>query len=99
VANPGEEDIHITLHMVNPDGTIWRTLSPPVLNPLKAGCHVSRFFWEDLQDPELSFRGSAVLHAEGGKTFSVIALLMNKGLYSAIPVIPAKAPNLGTVRR
>jgi hypothetical protein len=35
-----------------------------------------------------------VLIAEGGKRFLVVALAQNKGLYTAIPVIPGKAPNI-----
>ena len=42
----------------------------------------------------LKFRGSAVLIARGGKKFSVVALLSNQGLLTAIPVVAEKASNV-----
>jgi hypothetical protein len=92
VANQGATDINIRIYQVNPDGSIARTLDSPSLNPLRPGCHVSRFLWEDLNDPSLQFRGSMVLSADSA--FSVVALGLNQGLYTAIPVIPAKAPSI-----
>jgi hypothetical protein len=94
VANPGIENINIDLILVNPDGSIARTLQPPALNPLNAGCHVARFLWEDLEDPNLKFKGSMVLVARASKTFSAVALVFNQGLYTAIPVVPRKAANV-----
>jgi thermitase len=94
VANPGTEDINIDLILVNPDGSIARTLQPPALNPLSAGCHVARFLWEDLEDPNLKFTGSMVLVARASKTFSAVALVFDQGLYTAIPVVPGKAANV-----
>jgi subtilisin family serine protease len=92
VANQGSTDIYIRIFQINPDGSIARAVDPPLLNPLRPGCHVSRFLWEDLNDPSLQFRGSMVLNADSA--FSVVALGLNQGLYTAIPVIPAKAPSI-----
>lgn len=94
VANPGKEDINIKLVLVNPDGSFSREVYPPGLNPLRPGSHVPRFLWEDLNDPNLRFKGSMVLIERAAKTFSVVALMQNQGLYTAIPVIPAKAPGI-----
>jgi hypothetical protein len=33
-----------------------------------------------------------VLIGQGGNTFVVVALVLNQGLFTAIPVIPEKAP-------
>jgi hypothetical protein len=35
-----------------------------------------------------------VLIEQAGQQFSVVALVQNQGLFTAIPVIPAKAPNI-----
>jgi hypothetical protein len=35
-----------------------------------------------------------VLIAEGGAQFAVVALVQDRGLFTAIPVIPSKAPNI-----
>jgi hypothetical protein len=94
VANPGSEGINVRLILVKPDGTVLRTLDPKALNPLDPGSHVARFLWEDLEDPNLQFKGSLVLIIQGGKTASIVALMLNQGLYTAIPVIPAKAPDI-----
>jgi hypothetical protein len=92
VANPSDENINVRIILVNPDGTVAREISPQPLNPLLPGQHVAHFLWEDLGDPNLRFKGSMVLIADSGKTFSVMALVLNQGLYTALPVISAKAP-------
>ncbi len=88
VANPGIEDINIRITVVNQNGTILKTLDPPLLNPLKPGCHVARFLWEDMNDPAFQFKGSMILTERSGKSFAVVALVLNQGLYTAIPVVP-----------
>ncbi len=92
VANPGGEDINIRISVLKLDGSILKTIDPPLLNPLRPGCHIARFLWEDMNDPALQFRGSMILTEQSGKSFSVVALVLNQGLYTAIPVIPTKAP-------
>jgi thermitase len=92
VANPGGEDINIRITVFRPDGSVLQTIDPQLLNPLKPGWHVARFLWEDMNDPNLQLKGSMVLTERSGKSFSVVALVLNQGLYTAIPVIPEKAP-------
>jgi hypothetical protein len=89
VANPGNANINIRPVLINPDGSIARTLTPITLTP---GSHIAGFLWQALGDSNMKFRGSVVLIADPGKLFSVVALMMNQGLYTAIPVIPGKAP-------
>jgi hypothetical protein len=93
VANPGNTDINIKIDLVNPDGSLSQAITPTVLNPLRPGSHIARFLWQDLT-PNLQFRGSMVLIEQAGQQFSVVALVQNQGLFTAIPVIPAKAPNV-----
>jgi len=90
VANPGTSSITIKVVTVNTDGTIGATLSPI---SLAAGNQTASFIY---QDPNASpkFRGSVVFIGEDGAVFSAVALVMNKGLFTAIPVIPSKAPNI-----
>jgi hypothetical protein len=40
------------------------------------------------------FQGSIVLRAQGEGTFIIVALVQNRQLFTAIPVIPGKAANI-----
>jgi subtilisin family serine protease len=90
VANPGTGSITIKVVTVNTDGSVGTTLTPITLD---AGKQTAGFLF---QDPNASqkFRGSVVLIGQDGAVFSAVALVMNNGLYTAIPVIPSKAPNI-----
>jgi len=90
VANPGNSSVTIKVVTVNMDGSPAATLSDIVLS---AGQQTAAFIY---QDPKASqkFKGSVVLIGRGGATFSVVALVQNQGLFTAIPVIPSKAPNI-----
>ncbi len=87
VANVGTDPITINIQTYNPDGTTAAALTAVALAP---GQQHAAFFW---QDPNASskFKGSAVLTEQTGKSFAVVALVQNQGLYTAIPVIPQKA--------
>ena len=91
VANPSSIDtIRIKVQTVDADGIPNAALTPITLGP---GEQVATFVF---QDPAASrqFQGSVVLIGEGGKSFAVVALVQNQGLYTAIPVIPTKAPHI-----
>jgi len=94
VANPGNTPINIKVVLVHPDGTIHQTIFPPALNPLPPGGHVATFLWQDLNDSFLLFRGTVVLVEQASIPFSVVALVLNNGLFTAIPVLPTKAPGI-----
>jgi hypothetical protein len=91
VANPGNENINIRLFLMNPDGSISKVIDPPALNPLGPGRHVASFIWQDLNEANLQFNGSVVLSAQEGQRFSVVGLVMNQGLYTAIPTVPPQS--------
>jgi hypothetical protein len=93
VANPGSQNLNIRVTVLGEDATVLRVIDPPLLNPLKPGWHVARFLWQDLEDQNLRMKGSMILTSQGGETFPVVALVMNQQLFTAIPVIPAKAPD------
>jgi hypothetical protein len=94
VANTESEDINIKILTVSQDGKVIDTLSPANLNPLRAGQQTAGFLHEILPAGRSSFKGSMVLTEKNGKTISAVALVSNKGLFTTIAVIPAKAPNI-----
>ncbi len=90
VANPGTDTLNIKVQTVKSDGTAGASLGAITLAP----AHQTATFL--FQDPAASsqFQGSVVLIEQNGKKFSVVALVQNQGLYTAIPVIPSKAPSI-----
>jgi hypothetical protein len=93
VANQGDQNINVKLVLVNEDGTIAESINPPTMNPLPALRQVARFLSADFP-ARPTFKGSMVLIGQGGNTFVVVALVLNQGLFTAIPVIPEKAPGI-----
>jgi len=90
VANPSSEAITIRVVTVREDGTVAATLQPISLGP---GEQKAQFLF---QDPGASqkFKGSVVLMGQNSKRFSVVALVQDQGLYTAIPVVSGKAPGV-----
>jgi hypothetical protein len=91
VANPGNSAIAIQVYEVGADGSTVTALSPIELEPLS---QKSYFF---IQDPKAAqkLKGSVVLIGQNGAVFAAVALVQNRGMYTAIPVIPgatAKVP-------
>jgi hypothetical protein len=89
VANTGSENINIRIVTLKEDGTVVDSINPPDLNPLGPQKQIAGFLHQYLSN-KTTFRGSMVLQADSGKKFAVVALLLNKGLFTAIPVILAK---------
>ncbi len=95
IANPNAEDISVKLVAIDENGAVRETISPEELNPLRPGRQIARFLHQEGYFPSrLNFRGSVAMVAPGGKQFIVVALLQNRGLYTAIPVTPTKAANV-----
>ncbi len=90
IANPGTDTMNIKVQTVKADGTAGATLGAITLDPAH---QIATFLF---QDPAASrqFQGSVVLIEQNGKKFSVVALVQDQGLYTAIPVIPSKAPSI-----
>ncbi len=91
IANPGTTPINIKIIFVNPDGSIFRSVTSP---PLAPGAHTARYLWQDANDTAFVFRGSAVMIEQAGQPFSIVALVLNHNLLTAVPVIPGNAPNI-----
>jgi glucuronoarabinoxylan endo-1,4-beta-xylanase len=95
IANPNNEDINIKLCPVMEDGIVLTAIYPLELNPLNSHKQVARFVNQLGFFPSGSrFKGSLVFIAQGGKQFVAVALVQNERQYTAIPVIPAKSPNV-----
>jgi hypothetical protein len=94
VANPGSTPLSIKLVLVDPNGNPVQTITPTALNPLPAGQHAAGFLFQDLNNPSIQFRGSVVMIEQTGQQFSVVALVLNQGLLTAIPVLPTKPPTI-----
>jgi hypothetical protein len=91
VANPSSTDtINIKVVPVSALGVEQASLATITLGP---GAQKARFLFEDASPP-WQFQGSVVLIEQSGKRFAVVALVFNQSLYTAIPVIPAKAPGI-----
>jgi hypothetical protein len=86
VTNPANENINITLYVLDENGAVADVLSPPELNPLGPLRQVARFLHEYLPT-RLRFKGSMVLVGQGGKSFAAVALVQGQGLVTVIPVI------------
>jgi hypothetical protein len=91
VANPSTSDtVTIKVVMVREDGSVAATLSPITLGP---GQQVAQFFVQDSAASK-TFNGTAVLIGQNSRKFSVVALIQDQGLYTAIPVTPGKASGI-----
>jgi hypothetical protein len=93
VANPGSSTITIKVETVNADGSTGTTLTTI---SLAAGQQTAGFVYLDQvlknQSATWKFQGSVVLIGQNGATFSVVALVLQGSLLTAIPVIPSKSP-------
>jgi hypothetical protein len=89
IANPTNENINIRVVVLNAEGNITETLTPPELNPLGPQRQVSKFLHEYLP-VRATFRGSVVLAAQAGRRFVATALIQFQGLLTATPVTPDK---------
>ncbi len=89
-ANPGDSPITIQVYEVSADGATITSLTPLALAPRsqKAG-----FFIEDANATQ-KWKGSAVLVGQNGAVFTAVALVQNRGMYTAIPVMPGATPKV-----
>jgi hypothetical protein len=92
IANPTDEDIYLRIHVLDEQGQVVDSISPPELNPLGPRRQVARFLHEYL-NTRLKFRGSMAVVATAPGKMAIVALVQAKGLLSAIPVIPC-SPDL-----
>jgi hypothetical protein len=93
IANDSDASINVKIVVVNTSGTPVQTLNLPQLNPLGPRQQVARFLHQDAAS-FLTFQGSMVLIASTGESFSVVALVLDQNLITAVPVIPSKAPGI-----
>ncbi len=94
IANPGSAEITVSIQTVNAEGTTSAPAAVLSSINLKPGEQKAAFVFQDDKASKTAFRGSVVLTGLNGANFSVVALVQNSGLFTAIPVIPEKAPNI-----
>jgi hypothetical protein len=93
IANQNGEDVSIRLSLLDENGGVVETVSPPELNPLGAQKQIAVFLHQILP-ARATFRGSMALVVQGGKRASFVALVLNQSLLTAVPVIRDKAPQV-----
>jgi hypothetical protein len=86
LANPGDQEIRVQIQVIDQNGGVAHTVSPASLNPLGARMQVATFLHQ-LVPETLRFRGSMVLTTGGSGQFAATALLQDRGMLSAIPVV------------
>ena len=94
IANPTEEDVYIRIYLLDESGNVVDSITPTELYPLGPRKQIARFLHEYL-GTRLKFRGSMVIVALNASKMTVVALVQNKGLLTAIPVIPSKPDFIG----
>jgi hypothetical protein len=87
VANPGDTDVHIELSVYGEDGSLREAIRPAELNPLGPQTQAARFL-HDYLPSYLTFRGSLRVSGDPGEKASVVALNMDRGVFTVIPVVP-----------
>lgn len=88
IANPTTSPLNIKADVLDNAGNMLKSFTIQ----LPPGGQTASFLWQN-DSSFLKFRGTLVLMAQGSTNFSVVALVQNGSLYTAIPVIPSKAPN------
>ena len=94
IANPTEEDVYIRIYLLDENGNIVDSIAPPELYPLGPRKQIAKFLHEYLST-RLNFRGSMVVLTLNSSRMTIVALVQNKGLLTAIPVIPGKPDFVG----
>jgi hypothetical protein len=93
LANPGDQEIRVRIHIIDSDGNVTETVSPVSLNPLGARNQVAVFLHQ-LAPATMRFRGSMVLSTGGSGQLVATALLQDRGMLSAIPVVNGRAASV-----
>ncbi len=96
LANPGSNTVQISIFLVDGNGTVTKTLSRVI--SLDPGKQLARFLFQDVNDSNFKFQGTAVLKSETGDKFAAVALVQVQDpnlLFTAIPVIKGRASNVG----
>lgn len=89
IANPTDEEVYVRIDLLDENGKVVDSITPTELYPLGPRKQVARFLHQYL-GTRLQFRGSMVLVPAQSAKIVVVALVQNKGLLTAVPVIPSK---------
>jgi hypothetical protein len=90
IANPTDQILAIRLGLLDSNGILVDDTVSIMLNP---GQKIARYLNQDFLNRP-TFQGSLVFRAQEGGTFVAVALIQNQQLYTAVPVVPNKSPNI-----
>jgi sugar lactone lactonase YvrE len=90
IANPTDQILAVKVALVDSDGVVVDDTIILTLNP---GQQIARYFNQDFPNRP-TFQGVMVLRAQGAGTFIAVALVQDGKLFTAIPVMPGKPPNI-----
>jgi len=88
IQNPGTAPLNIRFRLINPDGTVNQTSSPPETNPLPGLGQIARFV-----GPELGFSGeppansTLEIEVQGEGNFVALSLVFGNDTYSSAAVV------------
>jgi len=83
IANVTDSIITVNIAEVDQNGEVVATLTPITLGPYG---HVSQFLYQDPAAFQV-FQGTAAFMGVNNATFSIVGLLADQGIYSALPAI------------
>jgi hypothetical protein len=89
LANPSNVPLTIKAVVLDNAGNVQKSFTIQ----LAPGAQTAAFLWQN-DASFLKFRGTLVLISQSSTNFSVTSLVQNGSLYTAIPVIPSKDPNV-----
>ncbi|MBI4456049.1 MAG: PQQ-dependent sugar dehydrogenase [Acidobacteria bacterium] len=97
IANPGDTDLNLRIALIRRDGAVIETADLPQLNPLPAKAQVALLVSQiGFKDAAALSDGSLVVFVQGVGEASVMALLLEDGLLSTMPVILTEANRMRT---
>jgi sugar lactone lactonase YvrE len=91
LGNPTEQNLVIKIGLVDQEGNL---VDDEITIPLAPGQQYARYLHEDLNDPQLRHKGTIVLRAQAGGSFTAVAFIQNQDQFTAVPVNPGKASHI-----
>lgn len=92
IANPSSGSINVRLITLDQNGLLVDNVAPAGLNPLGPNQQISAFLHQYV--PRSTFKGTMILSVQGGQQAVMTALVLEQGIYSAIPVVPDKSTSV-----
>ena len=91
VANPTSQNLRLKIALVDQQGDV---VVDNIMVNLSPGQQTAKYIYQQLSQTNFRFRGSVVLRAQEGGSFTAVALIQNQALFTAIPVASGKASHI-----